>query len=105
MMKQIYYRRKGKAMVIEGRSNQKPILIWTLPDPKELLEALMEKSSYFSQEKSEKINQKLKRLDPSPGRPSKVSPKVLIPVIKRTPENDEVVLDESMKEKLWEISQ
>jgi hypothetical protein len=78
--RKIYYRRKGKSIIIEGKENSKSILIWTLPKPDKLLDYLIDKittkdpltkepqssqkeSSYFQEEKWKKIQEKLKRLD------------------------------------------
>lgn len=61
--RQIYYRRKGKTIAIEGKQNKKSLLIWTLPnDPEQLIEILA-KASFFKAEKQAKIEQKIKRLD------------------------------------------
>ena len=61
--RKIFYRRKGKSIVIEGIKNKKKLLITTLPrDPIKLLEGL-EKGSYFTREKQEKIAKKLMGLD------------------------------------------
>ena len=66
--KRIYYRRKGKSIVIEGKEKGKSILIWTLPNPTLLLNhlgvgKLMKKASIISIEKTMKIHEKLERLD------------------------------------------
>ena len=54
--RRIYYRRKGKGTyIIQGVRVKTPVYIWTLPkDPIQLLETL-QKSSYFTKEKWEKI--------------------------------------------------
>lgn len=61
--RQIYYRKKGKLIVIEGRSKKKPVLIWTLPSDPLTLMQLLENASFFPKEKQSKINEKIMRLD------------------------------------------
>jgi len=72
-MKQVYYRRKDKSIVIEGKSKGKSILIWTLPAPESLLNEIISKSSFFTNEKGMKIIEKLKRLDERPDKAIKCS--------------------------------
>lgn len=61
--KQIYYRRKEKSILIEGKTKGQSVGIWTLPnDPIKLLEFLL-KASYFPIEKAEKITSKINSLD------------------------------------------
>lgn len=61
--KQIYYRKKGKSIIIEGKQDGNSIFIWTLPnDITSFLEDLI-KASYFTQEKAVKILENIKRLD------------------------------------------
>lgn len=61
--KQIYYRKKGKSIIIEGKQDGKSIFIWTLPNPETLVNLLIEKASYFTQEKATKILENIRRLD------------------------------------------
>lgn len=66
--RRIYYRKKGKSIVIEGRQKGKPILIWTLPNPTLLLEHLANPkfsylASFLTKEKLLKIWEKVRRLD------------------------------------------
>ncbi len=86
--KRIYYRRKDKSIVIEGKQDGKSVLIWTLPNPETLLLELIEKSSYFTREKTEKIKEKLERLDTKDKIEPTLAPKVPLIKIRRTTEND-----------------
>lgn len=106
MSKQIYYRRKEKSIVIEGKEDGKSVLIWTLPDPEDLLSELLQKASFFSQEKGEKIVEKMKRLDSRPNKQEKVYTKVPTITITRTPEKDAVQtqISEEDRKKLWEMT-
>src|SRR3990167_10008383 len=61
--KKIYYRRKNKKIIMEGKQDNKTILIWTLPEPEELFNIIIGKSSFLSAEKLSKINEKIQRLD------------------------------------------
>ena len=54
----IYYRRKGKEIVVEGRRDGKTEYLFKLPNPEKLLIP-----SLFTAEKIEKIKQKIARLD------------------------------------------
>lgn len=62
-MKKVYYRRKLKSMIIEGKRDGKAIHIWTLPHPEKLLAAITQKSSIFTQEEIDKLMQKINSLD------------------------------------------
>lgn len=74
----IYYRRKGKSIIIEGKQDGRSIPIWTLPnDPTQLLDFLT-KASFFTEEKSLKIQEKIRRLDIRKERGQKEPPKVHI---------------------------
>lgn len=85
---QIYYRRKDKSIVIEGKEDGASILIWTLPnDPTSLLEFLI-KASYFEQEKADKITEKIKRLDSKPQSNQKSNSNVPLININRTTKKD-----------------
>jgi len=58
--RQIYYRRKDKSIVMEGKTQDgKSILIWTLPNPEKLISILNQKASYFDEEKRAKILEKI----------------------------------------------
>ncbi len=56
--RRIYYSRKNKRIVIEGRRKNKTIYLYTLPEPIKLL-----KSLNLPNEKMEKIMEKINRLD------------------------------------------
>lgn len=79
--RRIYYRRKNKGIVIEGKSKGKSILIWTLPKNPEKLLAFLgrqindeksctnlsldegKKAFFLNKEKWLKIKEKVRRLD------------------------------------------
>ena len=71
--RKVYYRKKGKSIVIEGKRKNKTIYIFTLPKPEKLLDALMpfttrplderKKPSILTKEKIEKIKTILASLD------------------------------------------
>ena len=62
-MKQLYYSKKGKLTVIVGKKGTERILIWTLPSPEKLIDGMLSKVSFFSNEKEQKVIEKLKYLD------------------------------------------
>lgn len=61
--RRIYYRKKGKSIVIEGKRKGKSIFIWTLPKDPHLLLKFIYGTSYLSLQKIEKIEEKIRRLD------------------------------------------
>lgn len=56
--RRIYYSRKNKRIIIEGRQNNKTIYLFGLPEPLKLL-----KSLNLPKEKMDKIMEKINRLD------------------------------------------
>jgi hypothetical protein len=110
--RRIYYRRKGSKIIIEGKERGKSVLIWTLPDPENLLLGISEKASFFTQEKALKISEKVKRLDFKDDKQKTDDSKVLIRTIKRTDEKDAVQENSEEKKQvtekerafLWEIT-
>jgi hypothetical protein len=88
MTRKIYYRRKGDKIIIEGKQDGRSVLIWTLPAPETLLNAIIEKASFFTQEKSSKILSKLQRLDQHAPKPSKRTHNIPLIKINRNPEKD-----------------
>ncbi len=56
--RKIYYSRKNKRIVIEGKRRNKTIYLYTLPEPIKLLESLNLKEGKF-----QKIMEKVSRLD------------------------------------------
>ncbi|KKN67025.1 hypothetical protein LCGC14_0465790 [marine sediment metagenome] len=56
--RKIYYSRKNKRIVIEGKRKNKTIYLFTLPEPMKLLESLK-----LPSEKMQKIMEKISRLD------------------------------------------
>lgn len=61
--RRIYYRKKNKKIIIEGKKNSKTIYLWTLPNPEMFIRELCRKASYFPKDKANKIMQILVRLD------------------------------------------
>ena len=86
--RKLYYRRKGKSIVVEGKIKGQSVLIWTLPDPEKFINEIMLKSSYFSIEKSQKIIDILSRLDIREEKKNKQDSKVPTINITRTPKKD-----------------
>lgn len=105
-MKNIYYRRKGKSLIVEGKEDGKTILIWTLPDAETLTQLMLEKASFFTQEKAMKISEKVRRLDNKVIKEKKQGPKVPLIEIRRTLEKDDLLpkIDEEISRKLWELT-
>lgn len=59
----VYWRKKGKAIILEGRnSSNKPVLIWTLPDANKFYEQILQNASFLTKEKRTSINEKWARL-------------------------------------------
>lgn len=87
--RKLYYRRKDKSIIIEGKQDGKSILIWTLPEPRKLIDGISGKASLFTKEKIDKINEKINRLDIRDVKEPKSSGEVPIINITRTPEIDE----------------
>lgn len=56
--RKVYWRRKNKKIIAEGKRNNKTIYLFTLPDPAELV-----KSPIFNEEKRTKILKKIQTLD------------------------------------------
>lgn len=86
--KKLYYRRKGKSLIIEGKEDGKSVLIWTLPNPEILLEGILRKASFFTQGKQLKIMEKLNRLKLDRVKSSQSSQDLPIININRNPEKD-----------------
>ncbi|MBS3099288.1 hypothetical protein J4462_03690 [Candidatus Pacearchaeota archaeon] len=88
-LRRIYYRKKGKSIVLEGRlPNKKSELIWTLPDANKFISQIIENASLIPLEKLEKIKEKYMRLDFKTEPEQKRSPKVRANKIRRTEEKD-----------------
>lgn len=86
--RQIYYRKKDKHIIIEGKKDGNSVFIWTLPKPEILINLLIEKASFFEREKSLKILDKIKRLDYKPDKNNNKDIEVRLLNIKRNPEKD-----------------
>jgi len=61
--RRIYYRKKGKSLIIEGKRGGKSIYIWTLPKSAELFLRELIKASYFPKDKANRIMTLLNCLD------------------------------------------
>lgn len=89
--RRIYYRKKGKSIVIEGRNSKgKSILIWTLPDAETLTRQLVLNASFFATEKSQKIWQKYLRLAFKEDMKRSSRSKLPLIIIKRTQKLDAI---------------
>lgn len=86
--RQIYYSRKAKGIVIEGRRGNKTIYLYRLPPPEKLL-----KSLNIPSEKYLKILQKIQSLNIITKSDKKTKQKVRPINIMRTPKNSEEELD------------
>lgn len=61
--RRLYWRKKGSSLVLEGRTTQnKPILLWTLPNANAFYNDILVNASFLSQEKLTKIKEKFERL-------------------------------------------
>jgi len=88
-VRRIYYRKKGKSIIIEGRlPNNKPLGIWTLPDADKFVSEIIENASFLTKEKRTQIKEKFMRLDFRAERVKKSKPKVLLLNIVRTQNSD-----------------
>lgn len=58
-MTELFYRRKGKSIVIEGKKDGKSLFIWTLPKPKVLISKYVLMVSELNEGKKAKIRQKM----------------------------------------------
>jgi len=56
--RKIYWRRKGKTIIAEGKRKNKTIFLFTLPDIEKVA-----KSSIFDEEKKTKILKKIQTID------------------------------------------
>lgn len=92
--RQIYYSRKAKGIVIEGKRGNKTIYLYRLPPPEKLLESLN-----IPSEKYLKILQKIQSLNIINKTNKKTKQKVRSLNIVRTPKNsdDELNIDEHIK--------
>ena len=66
--RRIYYRKKGKTVIIEGKSKGKTVYIYTLP--KDIVNFLrfLAKASFFTKDKANGIFKNIQRLDYKVGR-------------------------------------
>ena len=100
----LYYRRKGKSLIIEGKARDgSSVSIWTLPAPEKLILQIISKASFFSEEKAEKILLKINRLairhEPEPNS----SPKVPLGIIMRSPDKDALTQEDKGDEDIIEV--
>ena len=61
--KRIYYRKKGKSIIIEGKNKGKSIYLWTLPKDAEFFLKKIISASFFTKEKAQKLMTLLDCLD------------------------------------------
>lgn len=61
--RRIYFRKKGKALAIEGKANNKSLHLYTLGTAEQHLLKLLRNASFFPEEKRDKIIEKLRRID------------------------------------------
>lgn len=59
----IYYRKKGKSIIIEGKNKGKSVYLWTLPKDAELFLKNLISASFFTKEKADKLMTLLHCLD------------------------------------------
>jgi len=104
--RRIYYRKKDKSIVIEGKQDGKNILIWTLPDPEKLISIIESKASNFPSDKLQNILEKVKRLDIKSDKPIKTNQKVRLLNIVRTPKIDAETnkITNEQRRQLWELT-
>jgi hypothetical protein len=86
--RQIYYRRKDKSITIEGKRHGKGVHLWTLPDAEKFLVSLIKEVSLLTEEKKEKIMEKMKCLDYKPEKKKKAPQKIHTTIINRTQKKD-----------------
>jgi len=87
--RKIYYRRKEGKIVAEGKTKNKTIYLFALPEPEKVL-----KSSLFTPEKQAKIMEKIIRLDYKNEGVEKEDKKLRVTNIARTPKKDEKLLSD-----------
>ena len=100
----LYYRRKGKSLIIEGKARDgSSVSIWTLPSPEKLILQIISKASFFPKEKADKILLKINRLaiktEPEPNTPPEL--RTIIP--RRTPEKDALTQEDKGDEDIIEV--
>jgi hypothetical protein len=61
--KRIYFRKKGKAIAIEGKAKNKSLHIYTLGTAEKHLSKLLENADFFTEKKRIEILEKLRRID------------------------------------------
>jgi len=87
--RKLYWRRKGDRICLEGKGKKsKTIYLWTLPAPAKFIKEILLKSSYLTQEKKEKIMEKINRLGYRDYKVNQRGVKVRTTKITRTPEKD-----------------
>ena len=100
----IYFRKSGKALAIEGKTNSgKSLHIYTLGDAEKMLQKLMDNASFFTKEKRAKIEQIFRRIAFRSKRGEKQPPELPLINIVRTSELDagkeeKVDLDDEISE-------
>lgn len=108
--RRLYWRKKGKGIILEGRTEaNKPLLIWTLPDANKFYATILANASFLTQEKRDEIHEKVKRLGFRADKLDKNGQEVPLINITRTPEDTQKEtlkreLTEEEKKLLWEVS-
>lgn len=88
-----YWSRKNNKIIAEGKRNNKTIFLFTLPEVEKVV-----KSSLFTQEKQDKILEKISRLDYRTEKVSESSPNVRTIKIIGSPEKDDKMSPEEARE-------
>jgi len=87
--RKLYWRRKGDRICLEGKGKKsRTIYLWTLPAPAKFIKEILLKSSYLTQEKKEKIMEKVSRLEYREHKTTKMGLKVRTTEIIRSPKKD-----------------
>jgi hypothetical protein len=87
--RKLYWRRKGDRVILEGKEKKsRTIYLWTLPAPSKFIEEILLKSSFLTEEKKEKMRQKISRLEYREHKTSKMGLKVRTRNIMGTSEKD-----------------
>ena len=102
-----YLRRKGDAIIAEGKQDGKTIFLWTIEsDPAKLLE-IYEKASALPKEKIVNLREKISRLDYRPEKKKSKADELPTTIITRTyqkdEESDDFDVPEIKKEEIQEL--
>ena len=87
--RKLYWRRKNNRICLEGKGKKsRTIYLWTLPPPEKFLKEILLKSSFLTEERKEKMREKINRLEYRDYKVNKRGIKVRTIKITRTPEKD-----------------